>query len=78
MDTFVFNMGVNSIRPDKFNYRPLVPRGLNKKEAELSKQFFCVCSRRLIFLIYGHLMTFDSVRDLFLQVKKNENCSNVL
>ena len=32
-------MGVNSIRPEKFNYCPLVPRGLNKKEANISEQF---------------------------------------
>ena len=39
-----FYMGVNSIRPEKFNYCPLVPRGLNKKEANISEQFLCVCS----------------------------------
>ena len=54
-------MGVNSIRPEKFSYCPLVPRGLNKKEANISEQFLCVCSNSLIFLIYGYLMTFDSV-----------------
>ena len=64
--------------PEKFNYCPLVPRGLNKKEANISEQFLCVCSNSLIFLIYRYLMTFDSVWDLFLQVKKIENCSNVL
>ena len=58
---FSFYMGVNSIRPEKFNYCPLVPRGLNKKEANISEQFLCVCSNSLIFLIYGYLMTFDSV-----------------
>ena len=57
-----FYMGVNSIRPEKFNYCPLVPRGLNKKEANISEQFLCVCSNSLIFLIYGYLMTFDSAR----------------
>ena len=33
-----FYMGVNSVRPDKFNYHPLVPRELNKKEANISEQ----------------------------------------
>ena len=54
-------LGVNSIRADKFNYRRLVPRGLNKREADISGQLLCVCSSSLIFLIYGYLMTFDSV-----------------
>ena len=56
-----FYMGVNSIKVDKFDYHPLVARGLNEKEANISEQFFCVCSSGLIFLIYGYLMTFDSV-----------------
>ena len=73
-----FDMGVNSIRPDKFNYHPLVPRGLNEKEANISEQLLCVCSSNLIFLIYGYLMTFDLVWDLFLLVKKDETCSNLL
>ena len=54
-------MGVNSIKVDKFDYHPLVARGLNEKEANISEHFFCVCSSGLIFLIYGYLMTFDSV-----------------
>ena len=58
---FFFLHGVNSIRPEKFNYCPLVPRGLNTKEANISEQFLCVCSNSLIVLIYGYLMTFDSV-----------------
>ena len=37
--TVVFYVGVNSIRPEKFNYCPLVPRGLNKK-ANISEQFY--------------------------------------
>ena len=68
-----FYMGVNSIRPEKFNYCPLVPRGLNKKEANISEQFLCL-QQQFNILNYGYLMTFDSVCDLFLQVKKNENC----
>ena len=56
-----FYMGVNSIRPEKFDYCPLVPRGINKKEANISEQFLCVCSNSLIFLIYGYLMTVDLV-----------------
>ena len=56
-----FYMGVNSIRPEKFNCCPLVPMGLNEKEANISEQFLFVCSNSLIFLIYGYLMTFDSV-----------------
>ena len=67
---FFFYMGVNSIRPEKFNYCPSVPRGLNKKEANISEQFLCVCSNSLIFLIYGYLMTFDSVRSF--STGKNE------
>ena len=63
-------MRVNSIRADKFNYRSLVPRGLNKKEANNSRQLLCVCNSSLILLIYGYLMAFDSVRDLFLRVKR--------
>ena len=50
-----FYMGVNSIRPEKFNYCPLVPRGLNKKEANISEQFLCVCSNSLIFYFMGIL-----------------------
>ena len=63
-------MGVNSIRAD--NLSPLVPRILNKKEANIFGQFLCVCSSSLIFFIHGYFMTFLSVRDLFLKVKKNE------
>ena len=43
---------------------PLVAGRLNEKEANISEQFICVCSSSLIFLIYGYLMTFDSVWDL--------------
>ena len=64
---FFFYMGVNSIRPEKFNYCPPVPRGLNKKEAYISEQFLCVCSNSLIFLIYGYLMTFDSNVQMFFE-----------
>ena len=63
-------MGVNSGRAD--NLWPLVPRILNKKEANIFGQFLCVCSSSLILLIHGYLMTFISVRDLLLKVKKNE------
>ena len=35
-----FYMGINSIRPDKFNYRALFPRGLSKKEADISNTFY--------------------------------------
>ena len=71
-----FYIGVNSIRADKLS--SLAPRRLNKNEANIFGQFSCICSSTLIFLIHGNLMTFVSVRDLFLKVKKNENCSNVL
>ena len=47
-----FNMGVNSIRADKFNYRPLVPRGLNKKEANISEQFLCLQQQFNIFNLW--------------------------
>ena len=67
-------MGVNSIRTD--NLSPLIPRILNKEEANIFGQFLCVYSSSLIFLIHGYFMTFVSVRDLFL--KKYEDCSNVL
>ena len=67
--TLVFYMGVNSIRAG--NLSPLVPRIL-KKEANIFGQFLCVCSSSLIILIHGYFMTFISVRDLFLKLKKNE------
>ena len=69
-------MGVNSIRAD--NLLPLVPRILNKKEANIFGQFLLVCSSSLIFFIHGYFMTFLSVRDLFFKGKKERNCSNVL
>ena len=58
-------MGVNAIRAD--NLSPLVPRILNKKEANIFGQFLCVCSSSLIFFFSL------SVRDLFFKVKKNES-----
>ena len=70
-------MGVNSIRPDKFNYRPLVSKGLNKKEADISEQFLCLQQQFNIFNLWvSHGIRF-SLRS-FLKVKKDENCSNVL
>ena len=42
-------MGVNSIRPDKFNYCALVPRGLSEKEADISEQFLCLQQQINIF-----------------------------
>ena len=45
-------MGVNSIRPEKFNYCPLVPRGLNKKEANISEQFLCLQQQFNIFNLW--------------------------
>ena len=63
-------MGVNSIRADKL--LPLVSRILNKTEANIFGQFLGVCSSSSIFLIRGYFMTFLSVRDLYLKVKKNE------
>ena len=54
------------------NLSPLVPRILNKKEANFFGQFLCVCRSSLIFLIHGYFMTFLLVQDLFLKVKKNE------
>ena len=67
---FCFLHGVNSIGTDRLS--PLVPRRLNKKEANIFGQFLFVCSSSSIFLIHGYFMTFVSVRDLFLKVKKNE------
>ena len=49
---FFFYMGVNSIRPEKFNYCPLVPRGLNKKEANISEQFLCLQQQFNIFNLW--------------------------
>ena len=49
-------MGVNSIRPEKFNYCPLVPRGLNKKEANISEQFLCLQQE---FNIFNLLVSYD-------------------
>ena len=53
---FFFYMGVNSIRPEKFNYCPLVPRGLNKKEANISEQFLCLQQE---FNIFNLLVSYD-------------------
>ena len=61
--TLVFYMGVNSIRAE--NLSLLVPRILNKKEANIFGQFLCVCSSSLIFLMHGYFMTFLSVRVFF-------------
>ena len=72
--TLVFYMGVSSIRADSL--LPLVPRILNKTEANIFGQFLCVSSSSSIFLIRGYFMTFLSVRDLYLRVKTNET-SNV-
>ena len=47
-----FYMGVNSSRPEKFNYCPLVPRGLNKKEANISEQFLCLRQQFNIFNLW--------------------------
>ena len=63
-------MGVNSIRADKLS--PLFPMRINKKEANIFGQFLRVCSSSLIFLIRGYFMTFVTVQDLLLKVKKNE------
>ena len=73
-----FYMGVNSIRADKFSYRPLVRMGLNKKEANISEQFYVSAATQLS--IFNLWVSYDirfSLRS-FLLVKKNENCSNVL
>ena len=66
--TLVFYTGVNSIRVD--NLSLLVPRILKKKEVNIFRQFLCVCSSSLVFLIHGYFMTFVSVGDLSLKGKK--------
>ena len=50
-------MGVNSIRPEKFNYYPLVPRGLNKKGANISEQFFLCLQQQ--FNIFNLWVSYD-------------------
>ena len=67
-----FYMGVNSIRADKFNYRPLVPRGLNKKEANISEQFLYV-SAAVWFNIFNLWVSYDirfSLRSFFTGKKE--------
>ena len=65
-----FYMGVNSIRADKFNYRPLVPRGLNKKEANISDQFLCLQQQFNIFNIWVSYDVRFSLRSFFKDKKE--------
>ena len=56
----------------KFN-QSFVSSRLNKKEANIFGQFLSLQQQfNIIFLIHGCFMTFVSVRDLFLKVKKTE------
>ena len=50
-----FYMGVNSVRAD--NLWPLVPRILNKREANTFGQSLRICSSSLMFLIHGCFIT---------------------
>ena len=61
-------MGVNSIRADKLS--PLVPRLLNKKEANIFGQILCL-QQQFNFFNSWVFMTFVSVRDLFFSKEKS-------
>ena len=62
LNTFVFYMGVNSIRTDMLS--AIVPRILNEKDAFISGWFLRLCSSSLIVL-------FDDIHFslIFLKVK---------
>ena len=62
LDTFVFDMGVNSIRAYKLS--AIVPRILNKKEAFISRVFLHLCSSSLIVLFDDNHFS-----PIFLKVK---------
>ena len=67
---FFFYMGVNSIRPEKFNYCPLVPRGLNKKEANISEEFLCLQQQFNIFNLWISYDIRFSLRSFFTGKKE--------
>ena len=69
-NTFVFFMGVNSIRADNLSPLVLGIIILNKTEVNIFGQLLRVCSSGLILLIHGHFVTFVSVQDLFVKGKQ--------